>query len=422
MLPAISKALERLMKRQMNEFLEEHRLLNRFQSGFRASHGTATALLKITHDIRTYLDKGLATVLLLLDFSKAFDTVRHNLLLGKLATEFRFSTSAVGMVRSYLIGRKQKVVASGCHSKFLDVVTGLPQGSVLGPLLFSIFINDLPRVVKHSHVHLFADDVQLYRPIRKNCYQEDMSKLSRDLNSISYWAGANGLLLNAQKTLAIRFSSSKWPIDFPKLRLNGVTIEYADAVKDLGVMIDNQLNWRSHAQYVSAKVFAGLRCLWPHSNYLPRHTKLLLVKSLLLPHFSYCSQVLGKLQVSTREILLKAFKACVRFVCGLGRYESTLNDINVLLGCDLFSYFDHLSCVLLHKIVLSKQPDYLCDFLTPTSNERTFNLLLPIVGSDVLSRSLFVSGVSIYNSLPPLVKRNSSLTGFKIACRNYFSV
>lgn len=235
-----------------------------------------------------------------------------------------------------------------------------------------------------------------------------MGRLSRDLDSVSFWAGANGLLLNAQKTMAVRASSEwccNWIFGFCE-----------------GSWCDDRwpAELRSHARHVAAKVFAGLRCLWPHSGYLPRATKLLLVKSLLLPHFSYCSQVLGKLQASTKEILLKAFKACVRFVCGLGRYESTSGSIDVLLGCDLFSYLDHLSCVLLHKTVLTKEPGYLYDFLSPTSNERTFNLLLPRVGSDALSRSFFVSGVSIYNSLPPPIKRNYSLTGFKIACRDYF--
>lgn len=161
---AISKALERLMKAQITDFFTEFDLLHKLQSGFRSNHSTTTALLKITNDVRVNMDKGLVTVLLLLDFSKAFDSVKHDLLLGKLSERFSFSTSALKLVEGIkgikgIKGRNQKVVVNGVSSPFLDVTLGLPQGSILGPLLFSAFINDLPSVVKFSRFHLFAEDV-----------------------------------------------------------------------------------------------------------------------------------------------------------------------------------------------------------------------------------------------------------------------
>lgn len=156
---------------------------------------------------------------------------------------------------------------------------------------------------------------------------------------------------------------------------------------------------------MAAKIFAGLRCLWPHADYLPREIRLLLVRALLVPYFVYCSQVLGDLQVSVREILEKPFKACVLFVCGVRRYASTSEHTSVIFGTDLASYFDYLSSVFLHKTIISREPGYLFENLTLTRNPRTFNLVVLRSNSDVLSRSSFVSGISTFNSLPPGVKK-----------------
>jgi hypothetical protein len=159
-LPALSKALEILMRDQMVCFLKSVGALDVFQSGFRSGHSTVTALLNITDDIHGYLDRGLFVVLVLLDFSKAFDSVDHDLLCHKLEHFFDFSSSAVGFIRSYLTERSQCVSAGKVLSGFLPVLRGVPQGSVLSPLFYAFY--DLCRVIRSSQYHIYADDFQFY--------------------------------------------------------------------------------------------------------------------------------------------------------------------------------------------------------------------------------------------------------------------
>lgn len=421
-LPSLSKALERLMKGQVTDYINRFGLLFKLQSGFRSGYSTASALLEVTSDIRDNMSKGLATVLLLLDFSKAFDSVSHGLLLSKLSTVFGFSSEAVSMMRSYLSDRLQCVAVNGFQSQFLGLTCGLPQGSVLGPLLFAIFINDLPQRLNCCKCHLFADDFQLYKAIHEDNVFTDMRLLDSDLAAVTAWAKENRLRLNAGKTKAIVISTGTWAKDIPRVVFGGEEIVYEDHVLNLGLTVDSRLAWTQHAQSVSSKIFAGLRNMWPSARFIPQETKKLLVKSLLMPHFAYCCPVIGDLSASAKKILEKPFKACVRFVYGIGRYDSVSNFVNGLLGTDLFSYFDYLTSTFLHKVVITKEPDYVYERLNFGSSDRTFNLLLPRNNKDVVNRSMFVRGVAKYNALPGAVKCRLSLTGFKRACRNFYGL
>lgn len=422
MLPALSKALERLLKNQIVRYMEGAGLLFRFQSGFRAGYSTTSALLHVTNDIRVNMSKNVATVLLLLDFSKAFDSVSHDLLLGKLQVEFGFTRDATRMIGSYLSDRSQSVCVNGFQSGLLSVRCGVPQGSVLGPLLFSAFINDLPSRLRHCRSHLFADDFQLYKSVSQDNVFMDMSLLNSDLARVSVWARENRLKLNAVKTKAVVFSSKSWAKDIPEVVFEGVTVEYVDSVKNLGLIIENQLGWDSHARSASAKVFAGLRNMWPVASSMPLETRELLVRSLLLPHLTYCCPVFGQLSASSRKIFEKAFNACVRFVYGVGRYQSVSIHADRLLGSDLFVYFDFLASSFLHRVITSKQPEYVYDNLSFGVSNRTRNLILPRNDRDVMNGSLFVRGISKYNALPAAVKSVFSITGFKRVCKAYLGI
>lgn len=181
-------------------------MLSKCQSGYRPGHSVKTAMIKICDDIGLALDRGNSVIMILLDFSKAFDTISHSLLCKKLQNNFNFYKDAVDLISSYLKNRKQAVFSNDMLSSFLDVSSGVPQGSVLGPILFSLYINDLPHNIKHCQVHLFADDVQLYL----NCNKSDLNMvaniINEDLECIRAWSERNLLKLNAKKTNALLIS------------------------------------------------------------------------------------------------------------------------------------------------------------------------------------------------------------------------
>jgi len=180
-LPSLSKAIELLMRDQIVQFLDRHKLLNEFQSGFRPAHGTTTALLKISDDVQMARERRLVSILLLLDFSKAFDSVIHSLLCAKLSGLYRFGASAVNLVKSYLSYRYQAVWANNILSDSVPLLRGVAQGSVLGPLLFSLFINDHPLSVRFCNHHMYADDVQLYLSCDPSNIADGIKLMNEDL-------------------------------------------------------------------------------------------------------------------------------------------------------------------------------------------------------------------------------------------------
>ncbi len=191
------------MKDQIVEFLNERNLINKLQSGFRENHSTTTALLNISDDIKRNIDKQRGTILVLLDFSSAFISVNHNILLEKLCNQFKFSSPSIDLVDSYLSNRSQAVFVNDEISDFLEVNLGVPQGSVLGPLLFSLFINDITNCIQNSKSHVFADDVQVYISTLLNNIQNSTNLINADLESISIWSQHNLIKLNPVKSQAI---------------------------------------------------------------------------------------------------------------------------------------------------------------------------------------------------------------------------
>jgi hypothetical protein len=210
-LPVLSKVFETLAKKQMLDWVARFELLSPFQSGY----SITTAVLKIADDIVGALDGGQVSALVLLDFSKAFDCLDHRLLCRKLSRQFGFGPSSVGLVRSYLANWRQVVFVDGVASRDVFVHCGVPQGSILGPLLFSIFVNDLGEVVEYSGYHLYADDLQLYHSSPAGDITRLSAELNRDLSSVFAWSRRNGLLLSVGKTQAL-FVSRPRSLDEPR--------------------------------------------------------------------------------------------------------------------------------------------------------------------------------------------------------------
>ncbi|XP_059061639.1 uncharacterized protein LOC131854532 [Achroia grisella] len=245
-LPFLSKALERLVQLRLNSFLTRHSLLNPLQSGFRPGHSTTTAVVKITDDIRLGMENSQLTVLTLLDFSNAFNTVDFDILLGLLSS-LNISPTAIDWFRSYLLGRRQRIRIDDALSSWCLTSAGVPQGGVLSPLLFALFISSITSKLQSSY-HLYADDLQIYTQAGLVDLTQAISTINDDLRRLSVWSESYGLVVNPSKTQAIIIGSPRYISqiswnDLPPVVFDGVLIEYRKSVKNLGIVFDRTLSW-----------------------------------------------------------------------------------------------------------------------------------------------------------------------------------
>uniref|UniRef100_A0A3B3HBJ0 ribonuclease H n=1 Tax=Oryzias latipes TaxID=8090 RepID=A0A3B3HBJ0_ORYLA len=249
----LSKILESLVSDQLKDYLTINELLSMLQSGFRKKHSIITAATKVVNDILLALDKKQHCALLFFDLSKAFDTVDHGVLMHRLSC-FGFSNTVLSWFRNYLNERTQCVKCDGLSSEFLNVHRGVPQGSILGPLLFILYINELGQDLQDANIHLYADDTIIY------CFGRTPAKavesLQKAFDNVQLTLLQLKLVLNAEKSKFMFFSNAKKvPEDLPKiLTLHGDAIEQVHEYKYLGVLLDDSLTFKPHIENVVKKL------------------------------------------------------------------------------------------------------------------------------------------------------------------------
>ena len=203
LLPIIGKIMEKIIHDQLKSYLEQNNLLAHQQHGFRKNHSTQSACAKFVDDIMLHLDRGERPIAVFLDIKKAFDTINHQILINKLKL-LKIGKNSLDLLGNYLENRKQCVLYKNVLSEKLNLTTGVPQGSTLGPLLFLVYINDLPDILLNSKCLLFADDTVLY--LGKNNSEEVYNEIQQDLDAVNAWCNNNQITLNQAKTEYISFS------------------------------------------------------------------------------------------------------------------------------------------------------------------------------------------------------------------------
>jgi hypothetical protein len=327
LLPILSKIIEKIVRIQLVNYLTEFHLLDPFQSGFKSRHSTATALLKITNDIYNAINQGEITLLTLLDYSKAFDTIHHNLLLTKLKS-LGIQNTALNWFKSYLSDTYQKVKCGNNESDWRLIINGVPQGSILGPLLFIIMTSDISKVISTSNYHLYADDTQLY----KNCSQSQMpniiNQLNVDLSNIVVYSDKNALRINPDKSVCM-FIGSHHNVkkmqcsNLEPLIINQKPIKVCKFAKNLGVTFDEVLSWRKHIDILISKAYLRLKCLYRHKNFLTTKSKIILCDLLVLSIFNYCDVVYYNISEQYKYKIQKVQNSCIRFIFSLKRRTYT---------------------------------------------------------------------------------------------------
>ena len=291
----ISKILERIIHNRITSHLQTFPSLTPFQSAYRPFHSTESALLRIQNDLLLAINKQKVSALVLLDLSAAFDTIDHNILLSRLSSFYGLSGSALSLVSSYLLNRSQSVTIGSFTTTPSAITTGVPQGSVLGPLLFSLYTSPLSQIFSNSAVsfHLYADDTQLYISFTHDHSDSNLALLSSTLDSVYAWLTSNRLSVNPSKTeyLLIGTSKQRSKIISNSVIFNGNNITPTTSARNLGVIFDSELSYKSHISAICKSSFYQIRQLRQIRTSLDLSSATLLANSLVSSKLDYCNSL-----------------------------------------------------------------------------------------------------------------------------------
>jgi len=292
------------------------------------NHSSYMALMILIDKLTKSLENGDNVLGIFLDFSKAFDTVNHRILLLKLEY-YGIRGAALSWLDSYLKNRKQFVTYNNVKSSMKHVNCGVPQGSILGPLLFLIYINDLESVCVNTFPILFADDTNIFMSGKDT--RELEIKMNDELIAISKWLKVNKLSLNVKKTHYMIFSPKRILNQEINLQIEGYPINRVKSTKFLGVFIDEKLNWKSHISHVCGKISRGIGIILKGKNMLNRDALVTLYYSFIYPYYIYGNYVWGRANATTLKPLILIQKKCVRIICNVKpRYHT--NELFKQLG------------------------------------------------------------------------------------------
>ena len=290
----MSKVLEKHVHESLSEILHQHKLLHKTQSGFQAQHSCETALTNMIDLWLNAIDNGKMIGIVLVYFKKAFDLVDHQILLNKLGI-YGIKDEALQWFNTYLTNRKQQVKINNSKSGFKYISCGVPQGSILGPLLFLLFISDLHLYTNSVFTDLYADDTTLYD------VQDSMKQIENNLqialNKLHIWCRSNDMILNSSKTkvMLVRTNQKQQRLsnDNLDLKFNNETLDMISNDKILGVFVDNNLTWSDHIKYLTKKIVSSTWLLSKIKKFLSQDHIIQFYKSYIQLHMYFCSIVWG---------------------------------------------------------------------------------------------------------------------------------
>ena len=361
-LPPIAKLFEKVLAEQINIYFVQNKLFYNCQHGFRANFSCETALHEVISKINNNTDKKLISLLLFVDFRKAFDLVDIDLLLLKLF-HYGFNNDALKLMRDYFSNRQQLIKLRDSLSDISEIVLGVPQGSVLGPLLFIIFINDLPFYLDSLSI-LFADDTTIISD--GNDLDTVMSRFKNSIQNLLDWCNFNRMDINFKKTYCMFITNKRIELPTSIDIGNNIMIEVVTKFKLLGIQIDNKLSFEQHVSDTCLKINRKLFSI-KRIFYLSTSVKLQFFKTFLLPHFDYCISL--SIYFSKRAIqkLSNCYYMCLNKLFKFNLTNMTVNTINdYLKQYNLFSLQHRIVLrisTFVHKILHNKQPENLYNSL-----------------------------------------------------------
>lgn len=426
LLSILSKLLERHIYYLVASHLDEFHPISQSQWGFQSGKSTVTALLETTHNWFQLMEDGKEVGAVFFDFRKAFDSVPHRALMNKLE-DLQLNRYILNWIQDYLTERRQRVVVNGSTSDELPVLSGVPQGSVIGPLLFLIYIDGLKDspLSTGSKITLYADDILLYRPI--SCLPQDYEDLQNDIDTIASWVSLNYLSFNISKCkymIVTRKRKSAPPLS---LRLSGEPLERVDCYKYLGLLLSSDLSWNSHIHSICGKARKLLGLIYRrYYNYTDPSILLQMYLTLVRPHLEYASQVWSPHLSKDINMIEDVQKFALR-MCGKlwdEQYEDLLHLFNLPTMAERRLYLDLCTMFKIVHGFFSFPPGVISEFRPcrkTRNNDRPLLFHRPYAHSNYFYHSFFLRSICSWNCLPPSLVSCTSLPRFKsqlVTCNN----
>ena len=407
-----SKIFEKLLYKGLLNFLDANDIIYKHQFGFRERHSTQQAIITLVEKITGAWDSDDMVIGVFLDLKKAFDTVPHDILLKKLHA-YGIRGNALKLLKSYLTDRNQYVIYDGLRSGTKPVQCGVPQGSILGPLLFIITMNDIGNVSDFLYSILYADDTCVL--LNGKNYLNLVKLLNSELDKLSIWLNANKLSLNVKKSYYMVFHRAKLKLDKRAvIKVNGVSLQSTNSFKYLGVIIDHKLNWTQHIAHVKNKVSKGIGIMYRARNYLTKNSLKSLYFSYIYPYLIYCVEIWGISPQTHLKPLLLLQKKIVRimtFSTYCAHTAPIFKDLNILtidklvihrIGIMMYKFSNGLLPTVLNSLYQKNNEVH-------THNTRATNLFHISFGTQSFSSV----SAKIWNALMAQIDSNVPLVKFK---------
>lgn len=405
------KLLEHIIASHIYSHLESNDFFSSTQHGFRKGFSCDTQLLEFTTDLQTNLDMNTQTDCAFLDFSKAFDRVAHCRLISKLSS-LKLDSLTLSWLRNFLSFREQLTFANDSHSDIAEVTSGVPQGSVLGPLLFLIFINDLPTNIS-SRIRLFADDCVIYRTITSS---SDHEALQGDLDLVCSWCNKWLMSLNTSKC-KIMSVSRKTSISTFSYKIKNSEVSRTTSYKYLGVIIDSKLSWSSHITSICSKASKTLGYLRRNLHYSTSSVRKIAYLTFVRPQLEYASPVWSPYQHYLIQMIEAIQNRAARFITQNYQCHSSVSQIKREIGLQPLDIRRKIALlVLFHKYISSRNP---CAFPLHTPdrmsarmrNQRSFKRIFG--RTRAFNLSALPQAISLWNDLPDVIVSVTNNNAFR---------